>query len=85
MPVNKMLRRTQLPCIRRGIRVAPMPDARAEIPVIIAGLLAWAAIFLASAQGLLHVGWMVSDGLLALLAAFVAWRLWRLYRRRGGA
>jgi hypothetical protein len=64
-----------------------MPDARVEILLIVAGLIAWAGIFVASAQGLLHVGWMVSDSLLVLVAAGIGYCLWRIYRRwsRSGA
>jgi hypothetical protein len=58
-----------------------MPGA--EIFLIAAALVAWVAIFWASAAGLLHVSWMVSDGLLALPGAGIAYCLWRLYRRRG--
>jgi hypothetical protein len=62
-----------------------MPDIRFELALIAAGLIGWAAIYMASAQGMLHVSWMVSDGLLALLMAFIAWRAWRLYRNcKGG-
>jgi hypothetical protein len=60
-----------------------MADSRVEIIVIAAGLVAWAAIFWASAGGLLPVSWIVSDGLLALLAAGIGYCFWRVYRRRG--
>ena len=59
-----------------------MPGARIEILLIVTGLIAWAAIFVASAQGLLHVSWIVSDGLLALLAFGIGYCLWRFYCRR---
>jgi hypothetical protein len=60
-----------------------MSGVRTEIILIAAGLMAWVAIFMASAQGLLHVGGMVSDGVLAILAAAIGYCLWRVWRRRG--
>jgi hypothetical protein len=59
-----------------------MSQARIDAMVIAGALLAWIGVFLASAQGLLHVSWMVSDGLLALLALVIAHRLWRVWRRK---
>ena len=58
-----------------------MSDARAELLLVALGILAWAAIFQASAQGLLHVSWIVSDGLLVLLALMIGYGLWRIWRR----
>lgn len=60
-----------------------MSGARSDSVVITVCVVAWVAIYIASAQGLLHVSWMVSDGLLALLALMIAYRLWRMVRRRG--
>lgn len=58
-----------------------MPDARIDSIVIAGGIFLWIGIFVASAQGKLHVSGLVSDGLLAVLAVFIAYRLWRVYRR----
>ena len=58
-----------------------MPDARTDILVIAAGLIAWIGLYTASAQGLLHISWVYSDGMLALLGVGIAYRLWRLIRR----
>lgn len=59
-----------------------MSGARSDFAIITAGLLAWVGIFWASAQGMLGVSWLVSDGLLALLAVMVLYRIWRMARRR---
>lgn len=58
-----------------------MPDTRFDTILITGALLAWVGIFVASAQGKLHVSGLVSDGLLAVLAVFIAYRLWRVCRR----
>ncbi len=58
-----------------------MLEARIDAIVILGGLIAWAGIFAAAAQGKLHVSSLVSDGLLAVLALLIAYRLWRVYRR----
>ena len=58
-----------------------MSNARVEIALILAGIVTWAAIFAASAQGLLHVSWIVSDGLLTVLGMGSVYGFWRLYRR----
>ncbi|MBA2587114.1 MAG: hypothetical protein H0U98_00645 [Alphaproteobacteria bacterium] len=60
-----------------------MSESRSDTLVIAGGLLAWPSLFAASAQGKLHVSGMVSDGLLAVLAALIAYRLWRACRRGG--
>ncbi len=58
-----------------------MSKTRLDGLVIMACLVAWIAVFVASAHGALGVSGKVSDGILAVLAVIAAHRLWRIYRR----
>jgi hypothetical protein len=58
-----------------------MSGAGIEVVAITGEVLVWAVIFLASWQGKQAVGWIVSDGLLVLLAVIIGYRIWRLCRR----
>lgn len=59
-----------------------MSQGRFDAAIIIGGVVAFAAIFAAAAQGLLHISGKISDSLLALIAALVLYRLWCVWRRR---